>query len=76
MPKPPSRAISNEAWSRAGRLQAALREVRWGKLPSDAVVDGLRLLSRVSAVGSSVCYHLTQECRDALRDGGCLPWGA
>ncbi len=76
MPRPSFRAVSKEAADRAGALQSILLEIRQGRAPTDMAVNDLQLLSKISTSGSAVFYHLTQECREALRDGGRLPWGA
>ena len=60
----------------AVQMAAKLRDIRDGKAPDTAEIDGIRLVQRVSYDEEGMAtYHLTQPAREILRVGGQLPWG-
>lgn len=66
----------------ADRAIAALRDIRMGGLDDYVTeIDGVSLLDKISVEEhgrgeGTLFYHLSYQCRDRLRAGGGLPWGA
>lgn len=69
-----ARPVTPEAIALAKEIASHLVAVR-DQMTTQRTIGSMVVLERVTVENRITFYHLTDEARDALRDGMALPWG-